>query len=158
MVNIKDKMGIRGKVDYKMWNKDGEIIYEHHTPQNTITELHDALVADRLAGGTDDLFTHCHCGTGAGGGAASTNLVAHIDEARTAVTSSTQGAGAADNDVVVITTFGAGVCTAAIEECGLFSAAAQATADMKCYDDTISKNKGADDTLEITWTITYGAS
>jgi hypothetical protein len=158
MVNIRSKMGIRAKVDYRMFNPEKGWYWEHHTPQNTITELHDALVADRLAGGTDTLFTHCHCGTGSGQTSASTNLATHINEARTAVTSSTQGAGAADNDVVVITTFGAGVCTAAIEECGLFSAAAQATADMKCYDDIISKNKGADDTLEITWTITYGAS
>lgn len=158
MVNIRSKMGIRGRVDYKMWNKAGELIYEHHTPQNTITELHDALVADRLAGGTDALFTHCNCGTGAGGGAASTNLVARIDEARIAVTSSTQQAGVEDNNVVVIATFVEGKCTAAIEECGLFSDADQDVADLKCYDDSISKNKGADDTLEITWTITYGAS
>lgn len=158
MVNIRSKMGIRAKVDYRMFNPEKGWYWEHHTPQNTITELHDALVADRMAGGGDDLFTHCHCGTGDSQDAADNDLAIPCAGNRTAVTSSTQQAGVADNDVVVITTFGAGVCTAAIEECGLFSALAPATTDMKCYDDTISKNKGVDDTLEITWTITYGAS
>ena len=158
MMEIRSKLPIKGRVDYVCRGQDGEIKWTHHTPQNTITELHDAMVADRISGGADTLITHCHCGTGAGQGAADTNLAAPIAENRTAVDSTTQGAGASDNDVVYVTTFPAGVCTGAIEEAGLFSAIAVATADMKCYDDTISKVKGALDSLVITWTNTYGAS
>lgn len=158
MLDIRDKMPIKAKVDYVCRGPDGKIKWMHHTPKNTITELHDVLVADRLSGGTDTLMTHCHCGTSTGGTSASTNLEARIDEARTAVDSTTQGSGASDNDVVIVTTFGAGVCTATITEVGLFSSSGQNTADMKCYDDSINKVKAADDTLEITWTITYGAS
>lgn len=157
-IGIKDKVPIKAKVDYVCRGADGKIKWEHHTPRNTITELHDVLVADRLSGGTDTLMTHCHCGTGSGQGSSDTNLDAYFDEARTAVDSTTQGTGASDNDVVIVTTFPAGVCTGNVEEAGLFSSSVQATADMKCYDDTISKVKAALDSLVITWTITYGAS
>ena len=158
MVNIRSKMGIQYQVKYRMYNPKKGWYWEHITPKNTLTELMDVLAADRISGGTDALMTHCHCGTGTGQGSSSTNLATHIDEARTAVDSTTQGSGAADNDIVIVTTFGAGVCTATITECGMFSAEAQATADMKAYDDTINKVKAADDTLEVTWTFTFGAS
>lgn len=155
------KMGIKGKVEYTLLDENGHI-KQQGMCMNTITELHDALVADRMAGGADTLFTHGHAGTSTGGTSASTNLVAHFDEARTAVDSSTQGAGGADNDVVVIFTLGAGVCTGTIEELGIFSAAAQATADMKAYSDNAAAGyaipKGAADSLVVTWTFTYGAS
>lgn len=141
-----------------MYNPEKGWYWKHHAKLNTITELHDALVADRISGGTDTLMTHCHCGTGTGQTSASTNLATYCNEVRTAVDSTTQGSAGSDNDVVIVTTFAAGVCTASIEECGMFSNATQTTADMKAYDDSISKVKAAADSLEITWTFTYGAS
>ncbi len=162
MSEIKEKaMKIRGKMEYVLYDKDGKI-KQTGGCENTITALHDALVADRLAGGSDALFTHGHAGTGTGQTSASTNLATHFDEARTAVDSSTQGAGGADNDVVVVFTLGAGVCTGTVDEFGLFSASAQATADMKTYSDNSASGyaipKGANDSIVVTWTITYGAS
>ena len=154
----KDKQTMKGKVDYVCTGPDGKVKWEHHTEQNTLTELFDVLVADRISGGTDALLTHGHCGTGSGQGASDTNLAAPCEEVRTAVDSTTQGSGASDNDVVIVTIFGAGVCTASIEEAGMFSAEAYATADMKAYDDSISKTKAAADTLTMTWTFTFGAS
>ena len=149
-----------GHVKYEARNKQGEIVYQHeHNEElgehNTVCDLYYDLIADRIAGGADTLLTHGHCGTGNGQVAADTNLDTPCGEARTAVDSSTQGAGADAHKVVVITTFGAGVCTGALEECGLFSAANQATADMKLYDDSLSYAKGAGDTLVVTWTITH---
>lgn len=157
MSNANEKMGIRGKVEYELRDEFGNL-KDHGLLQNTITALHDALVADRLAGGTDALFTHGHAGTGTGQTSASTNLATPCAENRTAVTSSTQGAGGDDNDVVVVFTLVAGVCTATITEIGLFSNITYTTADMKCYNDSISVTKAAGDSLTVTWTITYGAS
>jgi len=156
-MEIKEKMKIKGTIHCVLYDENGNVkdVQEDH---NTITELMDALVADRIAGGTDALLTHAHAGTGSGQTSADTNLDAYFAEARTAVTSSTQGAGGADNDVVVVFTLGAGVCTGTIEEIGLFSSSNQATGDMKAYSDTISFAKGALDTLVVTWTITFGAS
>lgn len=130
-----------------------------HESHNTITVAHDVVVADRMSGGTDTLFTHCGCGTGSGQVAADTNLDVAIAQDREAVTSSTQGAGAADNDVIVVTNFEAGdFAGQTITECGLFQSATHTNNDMLCYDESINKTVAAADTLAITWTITYGAS
>jgi hypothetical protein len=152
-----DKIKVKGHVKCVLKDENGNV-KEVQEFDNLVTELFDALVADRFAGGSDTLITHGHAGTGSGQTAADTNLDAHFDEARTAIDSITQGAGAADNDVVVVFTLGAGVCTGQIEEVGLFSNSAQATEDMKAYSDTISFLKGALDTLIITWCFSFGAS
>ena len=152
------RMTIKQQVHYECFGPDGKLKWMHDTPQNTLTELMDVMVADAIAAGPDPLITHAHLGTGIGQGAADTNLSAHFNEARTVVDSTTQGAGGSDNDVVIVTTFPAGICTGAVEEAGLFSNVAQATADMKAYDDTISKVKAAADSLVLTWTLTFGAS
>jgi len=149
-----------GHVKYVGRDKNGKIEYQHEHKidlgeHNTVCDLYYDLIADRIAGGTDTLITHGHCGTGSGQGATDTNLAVYCAEARTAVDSSTQGSGGDLHKVVVIVTFGAGVCTGNLQECGLFSAEAQATADMKLYDDSLSWDKPAGGTLEITWTIIH---
>ena len=158
MHHVRSRVGIRQHVNYKCYGPDGRLKWEHDTPKNTLTELMDVLVADRLSGGTDTLMTHAHLGTGSGATSASTNLTTPCTENRTAVDSTTQGTAGADNDVVIVTTFPAGVCTASIEEAGMFSSITYTDADMKAYDDTISKVKAAADSLVLTWTFTFGAS
>ena len=152
------KVAIKQQVNYKCYGPDGQLKWEHDTPKNTLTELMDVMVADAISGGADPLILYAHLGTGSGQTAASTNLATACAEVRTADDSTTQGSGAADNDIVYVFTFAAGVCDGNIEEAGLFSAEAYATADMKAYDDTISKVKDAADSLVLTWTLTFGAS
>lgn len=158
---IKDRIGkVTGHVKYIGRNKDGKIIYQHEHDvkkgeHNTVCDLYYDLIADRIAGGTDVLLTHGHAGTGTGQTATSTNLATACAENRTAVTSSTQGAGANLHIVTVIFTLGAGICTATITEVGLFSNITYTTADMKLYDDSISFTKAAGDSLTVTWTITH---
>ena len=154
-------IGIRGNVSYVLHDKNGNVKQSGES-ENLATDLHEILVADRLAGGSDALFTHGHAGTGTGQTESDTNLDSYFDEARTAVTSSTQGAGADAQKVTVIYTLGAGVCTGTINEIGIFSSANQATADMKAYSDNGGAGyaivKGASDTLTVTWVFTYEAS
>jgi hypothetical protein len=155
----KDNFGIKGKVSWVLTGPDGKVktAGEDH---NTINQLHDALVADQMAGGSDTLILYGHAGTSAiaGDSSVSTNLATYCAELRTGITSKTQGVDGNDNDVIYVFTLGAGVCTATIEEIGLFVAQAQATGDMQAYSSAISVLKAAGDTLTITWTITYGAS
>lgn len=158
ILNIRSREKITQQVNYKCYDENGKLKWEHDTPKNTFTELMDVMVADAISGGSDDLITHCHLGTGSGQGSSDTNLDTPCAENRTAVDSTTQGSGASDNDVVIVTTFPAGVCTGQIEEAGLFSDLTYTTADMKAYDDSISKPKGSLDSLVLTWTLTFGAS
>jgi len=155
-MDVKNRQKIRGRVEYVLRGPDGEVKQTHTTVKNTITELHDVVVADRLAGGSDSLISHGKLGTSTGQGSSDTDLATPCAGARTAIDSLTQGTGGDDNDVIVVVTFGAGVDTGAITEAGLFNHLSNAV--MQCYDDSLDVTKGADDTLEITWTITYGAS
>jgi hypothetical protein len=163
---VKDSFGIKGeKIHYILRDKNGNIKEENtiisKTPgksMNTITQLHDVLVADRLAGGTDALIDYGHAGTGSGQTDGDTNLAAPFTENRTQLTSKTQQTGADDNDVKYTYTLGAGVCTGNIEEIGLFITQTYTDANMHLYNDAISTTKGAGDTLTIEWTATYGAS
>jgi hypothetical protein len=154
---MKDGIYIKQNVKWTLRNKDGSIAAQGES-HNTDCYLHGVLIADHMAGGADTLISYGHAGTGSGQDGQDTNLATPCDEARTAIDSKTQGAGADANDVVYIFTLGAGVCTDTITEVGLFIAQAQATEDMQFYDDSINVVKGATQILEVTWTVTYGTS
>ena len=165
MSNIGSNINITGHVHAVAYHEDGTVYYENEHDfskgeHNTITELHDAMIAALVCNQSTTTMLYGHAGTGTGQTSASTNLATHCDEARTAITSGTQGAGGDDNDVVVVFTLGAGTCTATLTECGLFPTSNQATGDMLAYDDSVlnSVPKEASDTITVTWTFTYGAS
>lgn len=92
-------------------------------------------------------------GTGSGQPTGSgTVLAAYISGSRTACSPATARA------LGVVTyqcTFGPGVGTGAITEIGLFNVVTQNTADMWLYSSFAVNNKGAADSLAITWTLTY---
>lgn len=123
-------------------------------PHNTVTELGDAHVADAMSDQGEGALGFMAVGTGSGQTSASTGLAVALDI--NALTSTTQGAGAADNDVVYIGDWAAGDGTGAITEAGIFLASNNTS--MNYYDDFSAVNKAAGDTLQITWTVTFGAS
>ena len=158
ILDIRSREKITQQVNYKNYGPDGKLKWEHDTPKNTLTELMDVMVADAISGGSDLLILYAHLGTGSGQGSSDTNLATPCEEVRTSDDSTTQGSGGSDNDIVYVFTFAPGVCTGSIEEAGLFSAEAYDTADMKAYDDSISKVKAGADSLVLTWTLSFGAS
>jgi len=153
-----DRVEVKNEISYMGKNEARKIIYSKNVVKNTVCDLYYDLIADLIAGGTDDSLTHGHCGTGTGQGPTDTDLATHCDEVRTAVDSCDQGADADSHKVVVVVTFPATVCTGALTECGLFSAENEETADMKLYDDSLDYNKPAGGSLEVTWTITHANS
>lgn len=148
------KTPVKGHLKLVLIGEDGKVKDEREF-DNTITVLHDATIADRMVGGTDALIDYTGVGTTTGGkSTASTTLEAQV--AREQNDSNTQGAGADDNDAIHVSTFAAGTGTGALVEAGLFTGAADAT--LQAFQDFSVINKGAGDTLTVTWTITYGAS
>ena len=149
----KEDFGIRGKIKVVLTDKSGKIkrVVEK---TNTITELMDAHVADQLSDASGAAIGYMGVGTGSGQGSSDTGLAS--SSANVALDSTTQGAGAADNDVIYVATFPAGTATAALTEAGIFQADNNTT--LMAYDDFSAINKGASDSLVITWTITFGAS
>ncbi len=152
-MKMKTHMGIIGKMHLKLFDKDGNLKEERfHT--NTVTELGDAHVADQMADSGEAALGFMAVGTGSGQTSASTGLAVQLDI--NALTSTTQGAAAADNDVVYVGDWAAGDGTGAITEAGIFLASNNTS--LNYYADFAVINKLAADTLQITWTVTFGAS
>ena len=152
-----DKAGIKGHVRCRLFDKDGNLKQEHEH-SNTITVLMDSLVADAMVSKALDQIGYMAVGTTNGGKTtASTALEALIASSNNALDSTTLGTGGDDNDVVYVCSWAAGDGTGTIIEAGLFNVAA-CTSGLCAYDESMNIVKGASDTLEITWTITFGAS
>ena len=155
---MKSSFGIKDNVHVILYDEFGNIKYEH-TSHNQIQNAYDAIVAEyMMQNGSTVTCLYMHAGTSTGQATTDTDLAAMCPEPRTVLTSSTKGAGADDNDIVHVGTLGAGVCTGTLTEVGLFGSIATVTADMYLYDDSINVTKGAADSLQVTWTLTFGAS
>jgi len=166
-MKFKSSQGIKGRAHIELvsaYNDDGSRYREHgrfarrvkevRDIANTITELMDAQVADQMADQTDAAIGYMSVGTGTGQTSASIGLATSLD--RNALTSTTQGAGGDDNDVVYVGTWAAADGTGAITEAGILRL--DDNTSMMTYSSFAVINKGAADSLVITWTVTFGAS
>jgi hypothetical protein len=152
---LKDNHSLRGKFHFKLIDEFGAIKQEFEVA-NTVTELGDAMVADAMSDRGVTLPSHMAVGTGAAGGAAATTLTAELH--KEVLDSTTQGAAGDDNDVIWVCTFPAAHGTGALTEAGIFNAAGLNTGVMNVISGFPVINKGAADSLEITWTLTCGGS
>jgi len=123
---------------------------------NVFTDVGDAHVADQMASTPgEDVMSDMAIGTVTTTLAAgSTVLGGELD--RNTLTSFTQGAGGDDNKVVYIGDWAAADGTGAITEAGIFNAHTADSGTMLCAQTFSVINKGASDTLQITWTVTFG--
>jgi len=120
-----------------------EIVQE---TENLVVTAGKNWVADRM-NDVNTVMTHMAVGTGTTAAAAgNTTLVTEND--RNALTSTTVTA----NAVAYVATWAAGDGTAALTEAGLFDAAS--AGDMLARTVFSVVNKGAADSMTITWTIT----
>jgi len=147
---VKDNCGIKGKVHIELFNAEGKLKSERFI-YNTVTALGDAYVADCVADRGDTQMSHMAVGTGT---PTATALQTELD--RNALTSTTQGSGGDDNDVVYVGDWAAGDGTGAITEAGVFNDASAGTMFISASFSVI--NKSATDVLKITWTVTLGAT
>ena len=152
-MQFKSSMGLVGHAHIELRGPDGSVKAIRDIV-NTITELMDAHVADQMSDQGEAAIGYMAVGTGSGQTSASTGLAVSLE--RHALDSTTQGAAGDDNDVIYVATWGAGVGTGAITEAGILRADDNLT--MMNYSDFAVINKGAADSLVITWTDTFGAS
>jgi len=152
-MGFKTGLGIKGLFHLELRDERGNL-KEERIVHNTVTELGDAHVADAMSDQGEGALGYMAVGTGSGQGTGSVGLAVSLD--RNALTSTTQGAGAADNDVVFVGTWAPGDGTGAITEAGIFLG--DNNTSLNYYADFAAANKAAGDTLTITWTVTYGAS
>lgn len=132
-------------------DENGNIKDERHV-KNLVVNAGLAFIADQLSttpGATK--MTHMEIGTGTTAAAAGdTALQTALD--RNAVTSLTDSGAV----LTAVGTWAAGDGTGAITEAGVFNAGAAGTMLARAVFSVI--NKGASDTLTITWTFTFAAA
>jgi len=124
-------------------------VKEERLHPNLVVTAGKAWIAARMkATGAPNEMSHMAVGTGTSA-AADANTTLGTESARVTLASSVSGA------VVTYTaTFSPGTGTAALTEAGVFNAASAGT--MLCRTVFPVVNKGASDSLAITWTVTVG--
>ena len=113
---------------------------------NLVVTAGKNYVADRIKNNST-VMSHMAIGTGSTAAAAGDTALGS-QTARTALTSTT----VTNNEIVYVDTFPAGTGTGAITEAGIFNASSGGT--MLCRTVFSVVNKGANDAMTITWTVT----
>ena len=114
---------------------------------NLVVTTGKGFVASRMKDATATAMSHLAIGTGTTAAAVG-NTALVTEAARQALTSTT----VTTNEVAYVAAFAAGTGTGAITEAGLLNAASGGT--LLCRTVFSVVNKGADDSMTITWTIT----
>ena len=146
---------IAGHIKIELTDKDGKskVVVDKH---NTFTDAGDAHVADQLSVSPGEAaMGWMSVGTGSTAFAVgSTTLNSEIDRNALAGSYPEQGTAANDNVVTYKATWAAGDATGAIVEAGIFNSSGAGS--MLAASTFSVINKGASDTLTITWTVTIG--
>jgi len=149
---VHDGVAMAGIMKAKLFDKSGRL-KDVREVRNTVTTLAHKMAADQLLASPAVVTPGwMEVGTGSGQDADSTTLATYIASSRTALDSKTRGANAI---ITMVCTMGAGVGTGAITEAGIFNVVTENTTDLLCYADFSVVNKGAGDSLVITWTLTF---
>jgi len=138
---LKDQMKLVGKLSIAINNKVVQEI------DNLVVTAGKNFVASRIKDATASAMSHMAIGTGSTSPAAGDTTLG-TETARVALTSTA----VTNADVAYVSSFGAGTGTGAITEAGLFNASSAGT--MLCRTTFSVVNKGADDSMTITWTVT----
>ena len=142
----KDETKATGKLTVEIKDKDGKV---KDTRELTNLVVSDGLdyIASRMKDATATAMSHMAIGTG-NTAAASGDAALGTEAARQALTSTTVN----NNAVSYVASFAAGTGTGAITEAGILNASSGGT--LLCRTVFSVVNKGASDSMTITWTIT----
>lgn len=146
-MNLNEIFKLTGKVHVTVTNEHGEVVEQRAA--NLVVTTGKNFTASRMVGTADNVMSHMALGSD-NTAAAVGNTTLGAELGRVALT-----AGTATNNVVTYTaTFGTGVATGGVQEAGIFNASSAGT--MLCRVVFAVVNKGANDTIAITWTVTVG--
>lgn len=109
-------------------------------------------IADQLADSGEAAMSHMAVGTGTTTPAAGDTALGNQLEDRHAFSSKTQGSGGSANKVTYVAEWAAGHATGAITEAGIFNS--DSAGQMLCRAVFAVINKGASDTMTLTWELT----
>lgn len=142
---INDTIKVTGELKITVTKPDGNV-HETVVPNIVVTDGKE-YIASRMKDATATAMSHMAIGTGTTAAAAGDSAL-ETEAGRVALTSTT----VTSNAVAYVATFAAGTGTGAITEAGILNASS--SGDLLCRTVFNVINKGAADTLGITWTVT----
>jgi hypothetical protein len=147
---LNDSLKANGVLQLMLLDAAGNIKEQHE--HNLVVNTGLAYIASRIKDSTATAMTHMAIGSGStAAAAADTALGSQL--ARVVLDSTSLVTTTATNDSVqYVATFGAGTGTGAVTEAGIFNAGTGGT--LLCRTVFAVINKGALDTLVITWKVT----
>jgi hypothetical protein len=148
---FENNLSVKGRLSVVLRDADGNVKQSQDIP-NLVVSSGLAFIASRMKDTTDAAMSHMAVGSGTTAAAAGDTALETQIGSRVSLTSTT----VTSNAVAYVATFAAGTGTGAITEAGIFNASTAGT--MLCRTVFSVVNKGADDTLQITWTITLNAA
>lgn len=142
---IQETVKATGALQIKLYGPDGKLKQEQNV-KNLVVTTGKGFIAGRMVG-TPTVMSHMAIGSGTVDPAVGDTTLG-TELGRVSLTSS-----AASGAVVTyVASFGAGTGTGAVTEAGIFNASSAGT--LLCRTEFAVVNKGADDSLSITWTVT----
>lgn len=145
---FEESLKITGSLKIDVFGSDG-VIKDSREVKNLVVTSGKTFIASRMVGAASNVMSHMELGTGTTAAAVgNTTLETVISASRTALSSGTSST----NVVTYVASFPAGTGTGAVTEAGIFNASSGGT--MLCRTVFSVVNKGADDAMSITWTIT----
>lgn len=143
---LQDSVILTGALKIVLADAQGNVKDEREVP-NLVVTVGKNFIASRMIGTTDAVMSHMAIGTSTTAAAVGqTALVTEVG--RVALSSNVRTA----NAIAYVATFPAGTGTGAITEAGILNASSSGTLLCRTVFSVI--NKGAADTLGITWTVT----
>jgi hypothetical protein len=146
---IREKGSFKGTVHIVLRDVLGTIKDERTFP-NLVVDTGLGFIISRMEDASASVMSHIAVGT-SGTAAAAGDTTLGTELTRVALTSTTT----LDEDITYVANFGAGIGTGALQEAGIFNAGVSGTMLARTTFAVI--NKGASDTLQITWTISASA-
>lgn len=143
---LQDSLKVTGKLNVRVFDAQGNLKDERDISNLVVTDGKE-FIASRMVGTSPSVMSHMAIGSD-NTAAAAGNTALGSELGRVALTSS-----AASGAVVTyIATFGAGTGTGAVTEAGILNASS--SGDLLCRTVFSVVNKGANDSMTITWQVT----
>jgi hypothetical protein len=142
---IQETIKAKGELSIKLFGPDGKLKSEKTVP-NLVVTTGRTFIAARMVG-TPTAMSHMAIGSGTTDPAVGDTAL-QTELGRVTLTSSASSGAV----VTYIASFGAGTGTGAVTEAGILNASSGGT--LLCRTEFAVVNKGADDSMSITWTIT----
>jgi len=153
-MKLVENLNFAGQLEIVVKDKEGNV-KESRTVENLVVNAGLGFIISRMVGTAKAVMSHMAVGSDTTAAAAGDTDLGSILGSRKALTSSTI-TGANNEKVTYVATFNAGEGTGAVTEAGIFNAST--AGDMLCRTVFSVVNKGADDTMTITWVITLSAA